>query len=704
MKLRQKYAAVIAAAMIAASVPTFAASTNGVSKFVTVAKDATLEGLLAPHFKLELEDKLDAGDTFYLHLENAEWVKDVEKKLSNDENFTFIRESKTELRVKATKNIRASKTAHQIPLFTVATGGEATLVVESNGTAVTNGKYAFAVTEGTKGKVTVGALKGFAESGEISTITIEEPYIGAFKSDKDQFLKLEVKSKGIELNYNKGEVLKDVLVGTKSHRDAKFSGTVLDATTIEIKIPKNSLAATQRGELELTGIQMKATKDTPYGEVTVALKGDFVEDTTLVVANHSDYGAEISIAKEYAAVAGQKLKDIEFTLTETVPNSIQGTRETEFTFPEGVTIDTVVISKSEGTQKGKAAPVVTINQDKNKNTNEFRVSSIIGDPGKSVSITFKATLEIPITFNKDIVLLMGGASLQKEKEVLVAKVETPVAVQVTPARVKVGLANQTGGAVTLTETKAGNMAKGKIFLALEESTMRYSKAPTVEVTKGDLRVDGAEVVAGGIEVTITNASREASTLVISGGEITVDRTVPDGSFYVQVGGPALSTFSADTLWNQAEAKHNDIDAVIEAGFITVGNIDAEEPTKAINTASFKIGQATYTVNGVEIAMDAVPYISNSKTMLPVRYVADALGIDPSQIVWDSGTKTVTVLADKVIQIELGKKEMIVDQVVLPMATQAEMQNNRVFVPVAEIATALGAEINWDSANKIATFN
>ena len=45
MKLRRKYAAIMAAAIIATSVPTFAASTNTVSKFVTVAKDATLKGL-----------------------------------------------------------------------------------------------------------------------------------------------------------------------------------------------------------------------------------------------------------------------------------------------------------------------------------------------------------------------------------------------------------------------------------------------------------------------------------------------------------------------------------------------------------------------------------------------------------------------------------------------------------------------------------
>lgn len=705
MKLRQKCAILLAAAMIVASVPIFAASTNGVSKFVTVAKDTTLKGVLAPNLKLELQDKLEKGETFYLHLENAEWVKDVEKQLASNKDFIFSLVSKTELKVVTNKDIRPSKITHDIPLYVLATGGEAMVEVESNNTVVTGGKYAFAVTEGTKGKVTVGDLKGFAESGEISTITIEESYTGAFTSDKTQFLKLDIKSKGIELNHKKGDVLKGVLVGKKSHRDEKFSATVRDATTIEIEIPKNSLNASQRGELELTGIQIKAIKDAPYGPVEVTLKGDLVDDTTLVVAKYSDYGTQVSVGKDnYRVVAGQKLEDIEFTLAETVANSLQGTRETDFVFPEGITIDQVIISKSEGTKKGEDAPVITIIKDDDKNTNAFRVSSIIGDGNKNISLTFKATLDIPTTFNKDIVLLIEGASLEEDKEVLIAKVEKVAGIEVIPARVKVGLANQSGGKVTLRETKAGNIARGKIFLALEESTMRYSKAPQVKVTQGDLRVGDAEVVTGGIEVMIHNPSREASTLVISGGQITVDRTVPDGTFYVKVGGPALSAFSADRLWNAIGQEHNDIDAVAQEGFIIVGETDGQEPSKDVNTAVFKIGQASYTVNGEEKIMDTVPYISESRTMLPVRYVADALGIEASQIVWDSANKTVTILGDKVVQIKLASKTMLVDQVAVAMSASPEMKNDRVFVPVAEIARVLNAKVHWDPVNQIATFN
>ena len=704
MRLRQRYAAIMAAVMIATWVPTFGASTNTISKVVTVAKDATLKGTTAPNVKIELKDSLNKGESFYLHLENAQWVDDVEKQLGKNENFTFTRNSRTQLSIKVNKNIIATSATLEIPLLAKITGGEATVEIESNGTAVTSGKYAFAVSDDTKGKVVVGDIKGFAVTGDLATITIEEPYIGAFRSNQDQFLKFELKGRGIELNHKKGDVLKGVLVGKKAYRGKDFSATVLDKTTLEVKIPKNSLNASQRGEFELAGIQVKALKSAPYGDVQVALRGDLVENTTVTVGKYSDYGTEVTVAKEYKAVAGQKLEDIEFTLAETVPNSLQGNRETVFVFPEGITIDTVVISQSKGIQMGKNAPTVEIMKKNGENTNEFRVSSIISDIDKNISMTFKATLDIPTTFNKDIRLIVSGQSIEEEKQILVAKVQAPVAVAVTPARVKVGLSKQTGGSITLTETKEGNIQKGKIFLAIEESTMRYTKAPKVEVTEGNLRVDDVEIVAGGLELTIKNESTRASKLVISGGEITVDRTVPDGNFFVKVGGPALSDFSSGTLWNRIDEKHNDIDAIIEETFIIVGALDVEQPNKDTNTAKFKIGQATYTINGETKTMDAVPYSSGGRIMLPVRYVADALGIMSSQIVWDGESKTVTIVADKTVQIKLGSKEMIVNNTMVPMSAEPEVSNGRIFVPVAEVARALGAEVAWDGVNKVATFN
>ncbi|MBC7336320.1 MAG: copper amine oxidase N-terminal domain-containing protein, partial [Clostridia bacterium] len=45
------------------------------------------------------------------------------------------------------------------------------------------------------------------------------------------------------------------------------------------------------------------------------------------------------------------------------------------------------------------------------------------------------------------------------------------------------------------------------------------------------------------------------------------------------------------------------------------------------------------INGITITMDAAPEIKDGRTMLPFRWVAQALGASVS---WDEATKTVTM--------------------------------------------------------------
>ena len=58
----------------------------------------------------------------------------------------------------------------------------------------------------------------------------------------------------------------------------------------------------------------------------------------------------------------------------------------------------------------------------------------------------------------------------------------------------------------------------------------------------------------------------------------------------------------------------------------------DEATQAVTaelngvTVVMTIGSATYTVNGVEKTMDVAPFINGSRTMVPVRFVAEAFGI------------------------------------------------------------------------------
>lgn len=62
-------------------------------------------------------------------------------------------------------------------------------------------------------------------------------------------------------------------------------------------------------------------------------------------------------------------------------------------------------------------------------------------------------------------------------------------------------------------------------------------------------------------------------------------------------------------------------------------------TKGDNVVELTIGSTTITVNGEAQTMDVAPEITDGRTMLPARYVAEGLGY---VVGWDPGTRTVLV--------------------------------------------------------------
>ena len=110
-----------------------------------------------------------------------------------------------------------------------------------------------------------------------------------------------------------------------------------------------------------------------------------------------------------------------------------------------------------------------------------------------------------------------------------------------------------------------------------------------------------------------------------------------------------------------------------------------------------------TVNGVqkEVAMDVEPFISNNRTMLPIRFVAEALGF---KVEWDDPTRTV-ILTDKdtVVKIPVDTNQIIVNGTVFESDVKPILKSNRTMLPIANIARALGLvdgkDIIWDGATK-----
>ncbi len=124
--------------------------------------------------------------------------------------------------------------------------------------------------------------------------------------------------------------------------------------------------------------------------------------------------------------------------------------------------------------------------------------------------------------------------------------------------------------------------------------------------------------------------------------------------------------------------------------------------KASVEIKMTVNSMTAYVNGIAKTLDAAPVIKNSRTMLPVRFVADNLG---ATVNWDGATKTVSVKsADVSIEIVIGATTAKVngETVELDSPAYIEPSNNRSYLPVRVIAKKLGATVTWDDASKTAT--
>ena len=133
--------------------------------------------------------------------------------------------------------------------------------------------------------------------------------------------------------------------------------------------------------------------------------------------------------------------------------------------------------------------------------------------------------------------------------------------------------------------------------------------------------------------------------------------------------------------------------------------ETKVPVEIKMDSKLVIGSKTLvvTVNGVqkEVAMDVEPFISNNRTMLPIRFVAEALGFKAE---WDDPTRTV-ILTDKdtVVKIPVDTNQIIVNGKVFESDVKPILKSNRTMLPIANVARALGLvdgkDIVWDGTTR-----
>lgn len=134
---------------------------------------------------------------------------------------------------------------------------------------------------------------------------------------------------------------------------------------------------------------------------------------------------------------------------------------------------------------------------------------------------------------------------------------------------------------------------------------------------------------------------------------------------------------------------------------------AKKQKKLFEKRVFTIGQEEFKAfEGAEertFKMDVAPYIKNNRTMLPLRYVGESLGL---QVDYNVSSKMVILKkGDRTVLIEQGSQVAIAsngDKIALD--SPAETLHGRVFIPLSNVNKLFehGPEITWDSKNRTVT--
>ncbi len=113
-----------------------------------------------------------------------------------------------------------------------------------------------------------------------------------------------------------------------------------------------------------------------------------------------------------------------------------------------------------------------------------------------------------------------------------------------------------------------------------------------------------------------------------------------------------------------------------------------------------IGRTIATVDGVETTLDSPPVIVSGRTMVPLRFIGEAFGAE--FVYDATTKVITVKLGERTIQLTLNAKTATIDGKEVALDAPPVLIGGRTMVPVRFIAEAFGAEVAYDATTKTVT--
>ncbi|WDV46229.1 N-acetylmuramoyl-L-alanine amidase family protein [Clostridiaceae bacterium M8S5] len=116
----------------------------------------------------------------------------------------------------------------------------------------------------------------------------------------------------------------------------------------------------------------------------------------------------------------------------------------------------------------------------------------------------------------------------------------------------------------------------------------------------------------------------------------------------------------------------------------------------VDGQNVKLEKIDVLINGEMLNSDVPPLLYQSRTIIPIRFVAEKLN---SKVYWDNKSKEATIkTANKNIVIKIDSKYILVNgkNKTLPYDVPAKIMNSRTMIPLRFVAEELGYKVGWDN--------
>ncbi len=132
--------------------------------------------------------------------------------------------------------------------------------------------------------------------------------------------------------------------------------------------------------------------------------------------------------------------------------------------------------------------------------------------------------------------------------------------------------------------------------------------------------------------------------------------------------------------------------------------DYMQKQKEVKTTVFTVGSnmVKYTVSGEtqhasERQIDAKPFIRNGRVMVPIRYVAESLGM---KVMWNKQSKLVTLQdEERKVEIVTNGKKIVVNGKAYVSDVAPVIENGRTYLSISNIGKVSGANMTWNNQSK-----